>query len=240
MIENDKPAALVRENDGLLEQMLMTWGVAALFVLLALWLAWPLLRRWYGRRRREGCIANSGVQTMHNVLLDDGMGGQTFFEWLLLTPTTIRVLITSGRSGIIFAGERMDSWAQIAGKRTVHFTNPLYSLEESLSTLRYHLNKPAIEGGILFIGECSFPKGRPDRVLTPKELDSRREQDAGLAVQPVLEQAWEQLRQKARKVNPATEGYLLPLPEAPAYGRWLLIGLVLLAAAAWLYWRLQG
>lgn len=217
--------------------MLITWGVVTLLAVIALLLAWPMLKRRLARRAMERTIASSGFGRLRNVLLDDGMGGQSYYEWLLLTPSSIRVLATSGRSGIIFAGERLETWAQVLGKRTIRFDNPLYSLEESLSTLRYHLPKLPVEGRVLFIGDCSFPKGRPDKVLTPGELDNRGREPAAEAVQPVIQQAWEKLQESVRQVDPATEGYLLPVREPPAYGRWLMIVLLLLAAGAWLFWR---
>jgi hypothetical protein len=188
----------------------------------------------------ERCIASTGVAQMRNVLLDDGMGGMAFFEWLLLTPRDIRILITSRREGIIFAGERMDSWAQVVGKRTIRFANPLHGLDALLTSLRYHLPKLAIEGHILFIGDCSFPKGRPDSVLTLQDLAGGETTSSEQAVQPVLEQAWEKLGSLAREVNPATEGYLLPIRENPPYVRWSAIALLLVASAGWLFWRLQG
>lgn len=223
-----------------MDDIVITWGVAVLLVIPALVLAWPLLRRWKCRRKMERTIASSGVDQMCHVLLEDGMGGQTYFERLLLTPSEIRVLETNSRDGIIFAGERMDSWAQVVGKRTIRFSNPLYQLEESVGTLRYHLPKLNVRGNVLFIGECSFPKGRPDHILTPSELEAARDESVSQAVQPVIKQAWEKLQGLVRKVNPATEGYLLPVKEAPAYGRWLAIALVLGLATAWLLWRYLG
>lgn len=221
-----------------LSSLFVTWGVVALALLLVLWLAWPLLRRWRNRRRMERCIAANGIEQLRDVLLEDGMGGMVFYEWLLLTPREIRVLVTSRREGIIFAGERMDNWAQVVGKRTTHFANPLRALESMLASLRYHLPGLSVEGHVLFIGECSFPKGRPESVLTLEDLASAEAVSGEQAVQPVLEEGWSRIKAAARKVDPAVEGYLLPVTPAPAYGRWALIVLLLGATAGWLYWRL--
>lgn len=220
-----------------MQETVITWSVAALLLLVALWVSWPMMRRAYSRWKMERTIASSGVEKLRNVMLDDGMGGQTFFEWLLLTPTDIRVLVTSSRYGIIFAGERMDSWAQVIGKRTIRFNNPLYSLEDSVGTVRYHLPNLTIEGNILFTGNCSFPKGRPAQVLTTDELAGQGDESTRQAVQPVLQQAWEKIKELVRKVDPATESYLLPVKESPSYGRLLVVLLLLGSAAGWLYWR---
>jgi hypothetical protein len=220
-----------------LQEIVITWGVAAVLLLLALWLSWPMLRQAYNRWRMERSIASSGVEKLRDVLLDDGMGGLTYYEWLLLTPTEIKVLFTSSRYGIIFAGERMDAWAQVIGKRTTKFNNPLYTLEESVGTLRYHLPNLTIEGSILFTGNCSFPKGRPAQVLMAGELAGQQDESASHAVQPVLEQAWNKLKGMVRKVDPATEGYLLPVKEESSYRRWGGIALLLMVMAGWLFWR---
>lgn len=220
-----------------MEQMLITWGVVVLLAVTALLSAWPMLKRRLARRVMERTIASSGLARLRNVLLDDGMGGQSFYEWLLLTPDGIRVLATSKRNGIIFAGERLDTWAQVLGKRTIRFDNPLYSLEESLSTLRYQLPKLSVEGRILFVADCSFPKGRPEQVLTTNELGLTQNKQTGETVQPEVQQAWEKLQGMVRKVDPVSESYLLPVRESPAYGRWLLIALLLMAAGVWLLWR---
>lgn len=214
----------------------MTWGIPVLMGLAALGLALPMLRQWLKRRAMERTIAAGAVETMHNVLLDNGMDGETFFEWLLLTPDTIRVLMTNSRNDVIFAGERMDTWAQMGEGRTTHFDNPLYSLDASRVTLRHHLPNMAIEEILLFTGDCSFPKGRPDTVWMLKELESRPADESPQSVPPALHDAWEKLQRLARKVDPAREGYLLPVRQAFT-SRWLMIALLLAGAVAWPFWR---
>lgn len=221
-----------------MDEQLITLGVATVPVLLALLLALPLLRRFFIHRRMERCISSSGLEWMRNVLLEDGMGGLAFFEWLLMTPHNIRVLVTTPRKGIIFAGDRMDTWAQVVGKRTTRFSNPLYSMEGLLTCLRYHQPDVSTEGKILFMGECSFPKGRPESVLTLTDLQKGRGEAVREAVLPVVEQAWNELKERARKADPVNESYLLPIRESVSWFRWLLILLLLVASAGWLYWRL--
>ena len=222
-----------------MDENLITWGVAGFLWLVMLWLLWPLWRQWRNQQRMERCIASSGVAQLRNVLLEDGMGGMAYFERLLLTPRDIRVLITSSRSGIIFAGDRMDTWAQVIGKRTIRFANPLHGLDALLTSLRFHLPRLMIEGNIVFIADCSFPKGRPERVLTLQDLANEQQASTEQAVQPVLEQAWEKIRSISREVNPSTEGYLLPVRESPSYSRWAGVLVLLVASAGWLLWRLH-
>jgi hypothetical protein len=221
-----------------LDENIITLAVAIVLVLLALLLALPLLRHSFARRRMENCISTSGLERMRNVLIEDGMGGLAFFEWLLMTPHEIRVLTTNPRDGIIFAGDRMDTWAQVVGKRTIRFSNPIYGIEGLLSCLRYHQPKVTTVGRILFMGNCSFPKGRPESVMTLPDLEKEHADGVREAVLPVVEQAWKELKEKARVADPVTEAYLLPVKESFPWLRGIAILSLLLACCGWLYWRL--
>ena len=131
-----------------------------------------------------------------------------------------KLKVTNPRNGIIFGGENMDTWAQVIGKRTIRFANPLYGMEGLLATLRYHLPKVALEGHVLFIGDCSFPKGKPQGVWTLDELAEAGSSEIQQAVAPVLKEAWKDIAQRARKIDPRREGYLLPVKEESSWRCW--------------------
>lgn len=217
---------------------MITWGVALLLLLAALVPTWPLLRRLRERRAMEKRIAAVGVEQLRHVLLDDGMGGQSYYERLLLTPSGILVLMDNPREGIIFGGEQMDTWAQVIGKRTIRFANPLYTLEAQLSSLRYHLPKISFEGHVLFCGASSFPKGQPPGVWSLEDLAAASVQGAQPSVQPVIKEAWKSLQKLTRKLDKASESYLLPVKRPPDYLRLGAIALLLVSSAGWLIWRL--
>lgn len=221
-----------------MQEQLITWGVGLLLLIAALLLAWPLLRRMREHRAMEKRITAVGVEQLRHVLLDDGMGGQSYFERLLLTPRGILVLIANPRDGIIFGGAQMDNWAQVVGKRTIHFTNPLYTLEGQLSTLRYHLPKINLEGFVLFCGASSFPKGKPSGVWSLDDLAAAEVAGSQQAVQPVIKDAWKSLKKLVRKLDKASEGYLLPVEQPPSYLRLGAMLMLLVSATAWVIWRL--
>jgi len=221
-----------------LQEHLITWGGAVLPLVGALVLSLPLLRSRRERQALEKRISAVGVEQLRHLLLDDGMGGQSYYDRLLLTPRGISVLETTPRDGIIFGGERMDTWAQVLGKRTIRFANPLYTLEVQLSTLRHHLPKITLEGHVLFCGNCSFPKGQPPGVWILDDLLAAGEEGIQQAVQPVIKEAWESLQQLSRKLDPASESYLLPVEQSPSVLRWGGILLLVITAAGWLGWRL--
>lgn len=217
----------------------MTWGGAVLLLIGALVIAWPIIGRLRERRAMERRIASVGVEQLRHVLLDDGMGGQSYYERLLLSPRGIMVLMANPRDGIIFGGERMDTWAQVLGKRTIRFANPLYPLEALLATLRYHFPKIALEGYVLFCGSSSFPKGQPKGVWSLDDLSEAGLGGVPQSIQPVIMEAWENLQQRVRKLDPAKEGYLLPVEQSPSYLRGGLSLLFIVAAGGWLLWRMM-
>ncbi len=221
-----------------MQAQLMIWGISLVLLLAALVLVLPLFRQWLEQRRMEKRLAAVGTEQLKNVLMDDGMGGQSFFERVLLTPNGILVLFSNYRDGIIFAGERMDTWAQVEGKRTTRFTNPLYHIENQLTTLRYYLPKIAVSGHVVFMGSCSFPKGKPEGVWTLEDLQEAGNIDHTQPLAAPYQQAWEEIGRRARSIDPARDSYLLPVKEgASPYRAWVAL-LLAGSALAWPLWNL--
>lgn len=221
-----------------MQVQLETWGVPLGLLLIAMLLLLPWLRQRIAQRRLEKCIAAVGVAQLKHVLIDDGMGGQSFYERLLLTPQGIIALSTNRRNGIIFGGERMDTWAQVLGKRTIRFSNPLYHIDAQLSTLRYHLPKAEVSGTVLFVGNCSFPKGKPEGVWMREDLMALARGEQSQPLKPQHQTAWDEIGQRIRKIDPARDGYLLPVVEGSLAPRFWLALALMAAAVAWLVWRL--
>lgn len=218
------------------QELALTWAVAALLLLGALVLLWPLLRRQLARRRLEALIHRLGYRQMSNILIDDGMDGSVFVERLLLAPDALVVLSRSQRRGNIFGSERIDTWAQVVGKRTLRFANPLYALDEAIAGLRAQVGDVPISAKVVFSGECEFPKGKPEGMLTLDDLaalDPLTEQSR--AVGATIQAAWDKLGAMAETV---TDKRVLGEDEDGKPGR-LGAALALLAlGAAWLAWRL--
>jgi hypothetical protein len=214
--------------------LLLSWGPALLLLLLGVWLAWPVACHAYQRYKLKKGIEALGDQHLRDVMLDDGMGGQSYFEWLLLTDEGICLLITRQYAGNIFAGERLENWAQVQGNRTRYFTNPLHDLDPLIATLNYHLPGIVIRTVILFSGDCHFPKGRPATVLTREELFN---QGGPRTIPLALHRAWSQLEKKAQRPDPYTRAHLLPHREDLPFWRLWLTGGLLLLAVAWVNWN---
>jgi hypothetical protein len=216
-----------------LSEVVITWGVALLLLLLALLLGWRPLRLLWQARCRQRLISGYGVARLDNVILEDGVGGHKVLEHILLTPQGLRVLLPRHCDGALFAGDRIDSWTQMAGGKSFHFDNPLHQLEELLATLRYHLPGIPVEGEVLFSGGCRFPKGRPERVRLLDELGEEQGR-IDQAVVPVLDEAWQRLQQQPRAKPVADDAAY----EASPPRLWLAV-LLSVAALGWLGWQLS-
>ena len=150
-----------------------TESVALCLRLLALLLGGQPLRRLLLARRRQTLISGYGVARLDNVVLEDGIGGHTVLEHVLLTPGGLLVLLPRHCDGALFGGDKIGSWTQMVGSKSFHFHNPLHQLEELLASLRYLLPGIPVEGRVLFSGNCRFPKGRPGRLLLIEEMSGQ-------------------------------------------------------------------
>ena len=213
---------------------MITGGVALALFLLALWVGWQPLRRLAAARRHQKLISGYGIARLDNVILDDGIGGQTVVDHLLLTPEGLLLLLPRHCDGALFGGDKIDSWTQVTGAgKSFHFQNPLHQLDEVTAAVRYQLPGIPLQGRVLFSGRCSFPKGRPERLLLLDEL-SGQEGRVDQAVVPVLEQAWQKLQSQPRS-EPSGDDPLNPVSGARL---WLAV-VLLLGAVGWVVWRLE-
>ena len=213
-------------------ETLITGSVTLLCLSLALLLGWRPLRRLLLARRRQKLITGYGLARLDNVVLDDGIGGHSVLEHVLLTSAGLLVLLPRHCDGALFGGDKIDSWTQMVGSKSFHFDNPLHQLEELLAALRFQLPGIPVEGRVLFSGHCRFPKGRPGRLLLLEEM-SGQEGRVAQAVLPVIEEAWHTLQgqPRAEAASTRTGG------SAQQLRIWLSL-LLAVASALWLGWRL--
>lgn len=209
--------------------MVVTWSVALLPLFIALLLVWRPLRCLLQLRRRQKLISGYGVERLDNVILEDGIGGHQVLEHVLLAANGIRVLLPRQCSGALFGSDNIDRWTQMVGGKSFHFENPMHQLDELLAALRYQLPGIPVDGWLLLSGECTFPKGRPSRILLLEEIDTQ-DRAVDQAVLPVLDEAWQKLKQQPR----AEAGAPLDPSLTVSPARWWFSSLLLLAALGWL------
>ncbi len=211
-----------------MSEMIITWVVALLPLLLALLLSWHPLRCLIRMRRRQKLISSYGVARLDNLIMEDGIGGHQVLEHVLLAANGLRVLLPRQCNGALFGGDKIDRWTQMIGGKSFHFENPMHQLDELLAAVRYQLPGIPVEGRLLLSGNCSFPKGRPSRIVLLEEL-AGEEGRIDQAVQPVLDEAWQKLQQLPRAQSTRVDPSLYVSAK-----RWWFSSLLLLLGLSWL------
>lgn len=221
-----------------LEQALIDWGIPALLSLIALIIVLPSVVNYLRRSQQNRRILGLGRAVQRRVWMDDGMDGKTFIDYLLLTDDGILLVNRNQREGIIFAGERMDSWAQVIGRKTYHFPNPLHELEALVAALRQQYTGIPIDYRLVFTNRCSFPKGKPATIERLSDIPKPDEEKQQPPPAPALAEAWEQLQSSVEPVSSDSEAALVE--DKPAYRLRLTTSLLLLAVAlSWVLYSQQ-
>jgi Nuclease-related domain len=139
---------------------------------------------WWRRRRGRqrgprDALEAIAAACLHDVLVPDGMGGQIYVEYLLLTNRGIVVVDVKDFAGVVFASDQMQEWTVIGKGRRFGFPNPQGTLLDRVAAVRALVRGIPVEGHIVFASEADFSKGRPRHVLLASELDKRFKQPAG-------------------------------------------------------------
>jgi Nuclease-related domain len=142
-------------------------GMGAVLVLLAGAGYWGL-RVYQRRARRRALLRRLGriaFETVHQVLVPDGMGGFIHIDHLLLTPRGVLVLDTRRVAGLIFGGDQMSEWTVMGRGRRYTFDNPQPSLYDRIAAVKALVGDVPVEGRLLFSNVGRFTKGFPKWVL---------------------------------------------------------------------------
>ena len=168
--------------------------VAAALVGAALW--W---RATAARRELDRTLAAAALETLREVVIPDGVDGQTYLECVLLTPRGLLVLDLRDVRGAVFGAEKMDEWTVLDGVKRFTFRNPLFALHDRVAALRHHLGDAVeVHGRILFSSRGRFPKGQPPLSLTLAQLAAEVERIGGpreAGVNDFVQRAWDDLVQ---------------------------------------------
>jgi hypothetical protein len=128
---------------------------------------------WLWRRRKPNLMAALkavAIDSIHDIVLPDGMGGQIHVEYLLLTARGLLVIDVKRFEGIIFASDRMDDWTVISKEGRYTFPNPQGTLYDRVAAVKRLVRDVPVVGFVLFPAGADFSKGRPRDVLLPGEL----------------------------------------------------------------------
>lgn len=146
------------------------WLVLAMAVVgaIALTLAVPLLLRIYRRdaeqRRVARLIRNLNTEFLKNVGFPDGMDGNIFVDYLVLTPSGILVIDLQDYAGFIFGAANIDQWTQMVRRRGFKFENPLHQNAWRVQAVQALVKDAPVLGRVVFSSVSQFPKGVPEGV----------------------------------------------------------------------------
>ncbi len=217
------------------EAFLITGLIGAVLFGTAFFLLLPSMRRAVANQRTEKALSGLGHKQLESITLDDGMDGRVYIDRLLLTDEGFLVIERNWRGGHIFGGDTIDTWAQVVGKQTSRFNNPMYALEHAIAAVKFHSPGVAVSGRAVFLGECSFPKGKPESVLVLEDIAAMSAVRPHAVPGKPAQQGWERIVAASETIN--EKAFITR--EAGRYRGRLFLGLLTVALAlAWLTWRL--
>ena len=218
---------------------LVTWGVVVLLVLIGIALQSTLLKEYMYEWKLNFLLKKLGRESLHNVVIPDGMDGKIYIEHLILTPHEILLLAVKRYRGLIFAAETIDLWTQVIGKKSYKFENPLHQLESDALALNSHMEKSKITSKVLFLNDSVFPKGKPDNIISIRDIKKWRRDYAVDEISDVLRTDWKRLLDLASKDAFALDkGVSINNKNTAGLNMFALIsisGVITL----WLVWRLM-
>ncbi|MDH5473672.1 MAG: NERD domain-containing protein [Gammaproteobacteria bacterium] len=221
-------------NQWLLEQQtesLISIGIAGIFIIFSLYLLYTVIKQNLHRRQIEKQIAQLGLKQLKDIVIDDGMDSTIQIERVFLTHKGILALSTNFLTGNIFGDDRIDTWAQVIGKRTYRFPNPLYNFEHTLAALKHHFNDLNVYAKILFVGECTFPTGQPTGALLIDDLEKHQYKIDTHEINEHTKELWNSFTKICEQSKPKK----IELPGDKYLNRKLTIAItLLLSGAAWL------
>lgn len=116
-------------------------------------------------RRIERAVYKLGAEALPSIRLPDGMDGDLYIDFILLTARGITAISVKRYEGFIYASEKLERWTQVINGNNYAFPNPLEEMDLKISALKLILPDVEVDGRVLFAGRCSFPKGKPDAVI---------------------------------------------------------------------------
>jgi len=217
----------------------ITLGGVILLVFLFLFLWRAKIKEAINEYKLKQLLKNIGVDARHNIVIPDGIDETIFIEHLILMPDEIFILGVKKFRGLIFAAEKIELWTQVVGNKSYKFENPLLQLESSVVTLNSKTKESKIGKKVLFISGSTFPKGKPDNIVSIEKVKTWRRSLIQENVPDSLQKDWETLLALEIK-----DDFVAESPLLAREGRWLgrnmfsIVSLFLLIGG-WLFLRLM-
>lgn len=188
---------------------LVTWSVALFILFICIISQKSFISEFITEYKLNRLIKNLGRESLHNVVIPDGMDSKVYIEHLILTSEGILLLSVKRYRGTIFAADSIDYWTQVVGKKSYKFENPLHQLENDVLALSSYIKNTRLSSKVLFINGSSFPKGKPDSVISVQEVKAQaREYSAG-EIPDHVRTDWQRLHELAQADDVAGDDVLI-------------------------------
>ncbi len=218
-------------------QMSITIVVAVILFAMLLASVFPGIKDYLKQRKTNRRIQRLGSKYIKHVMLPDGIGGSVFLDYIVLAPQSIMLVILKKFRGTIFCAENIDQWTQLIGNKSYKFPNTLQQLDSDISSVSSLVKNVNVTGLVVFSSDCTFPKGKPDRVKSISEL-KKTEADKQLHSETLLN-AWYGLKDLAEQHMPS-QSFAMDYFKDKDVKRSPLMPLLLgCALIAWLVWRMN-
>ena len=218
--------------------LFIDWAIPSMLILSALYMAsFPLLEN-VKQRQYHRLLKQLSIDTMHDVVVENDLDGYIYIDHLLLLPGGIYVVQLMNFSGTIFAGESIDFWTQVLGKRSYKFPNPLCQVDNITGIIKALADTNKVNSWLVFSDECQFPKGKPDHVSTKGELKNDLSDFITGEVPASLKESWQMLKQAAQKNKKQEGNNPVRGTGSKVYVSKLRGALILtILACGWIVWR---
>ena len=141
--------------------------LAIIFILIINWR--KLCTQWLEWRTHR-CLNQIGIKQMKNFICADGLDGNFKIDRLVMLHNSILLIAFKPYSGYIYCADSIPEWTQIIGQKSYKFTNPLFELENQVTTIQSIVPNVLVQGVLFFDHSAGFPKGHPDKVLNPDNI----------------------------------------------------------------------
>ena len=216
----------------------VTWIVVVLILALGAVLQRLWIKEYISEWKLNDLLKKTGKESLHNVIIPDGLDGKIFIEYLILMPKKILLLGVKKYRGLIFAAEKIDLWTQVIGNKSYKFENPLRQLENDALALNSKIENSKIEIKVLFIKGSEFPKGKPESVVTISDIKEWSKDFTATDITAALHADWERLRELAGSNDFVKDKIvLLDKNNTSNFNVLSLVGITTVLLL-WLAWRL--
>jgi len=190
-------------NQPNLESETIALLIVGLVIVLLLFIIRKSLLAKINEWRIQRSLDKIGCDQIRNLVCSDGIDGYFNIDRLALVQDSILLISYKRYGGNIYCAEHISEWTQLVGQQSFKFANPLFELENQLTSLRLLTGNAQLQGFLFFNQSAEFPKGHPERVLYPGNIPDRFINVDYETTIPEIKAAWHLLKSHRKQGLPS-------------------------------------